>query len=405
MKKYLGISALGIKLAECKSKEELSSAEFANHLQKHRGVEVKEDSDLVIHRFAPASSAIVKAPKIPSKAKLQSLAEARGMPWEDGMASRAQTWWASDERVDSEGDIIRQSWSFTEFSKNSPMPFGHRWSEPPIGRFIDWEVLHRDEKDYTGPALHLLGIFASKDTSEWADTIMRLVQSGMLPGASVGFQAGKVINVIDEEERNQLGLGPWGLIFENNTLLETSPVTIPANPGAVTSDMMKSIHTEDIAILRKIKRRSCSSEEDFDTWQKSIIGVAKAVWPKADFKDYGLEDNILEHEEPHVKKKDITVVPKDGDDNPIELLRENNSLLRELVKSFNGLSGIVASSHADIQDALDARAATDDDDDEPELDDDGNPVVTPDEEDKDKSMADLVGQLSAAVKNTADLLG
>jgi hypothetical protein len=401
MKKYLGISALGIKLAECKSKEELNSAEFACHLQKHRGIEVKEDSDLVLHRFTPTSSVATKAP--PKKAALQKLVEARGMPWDDAFMGRTQTWWASDERVDSEGDIIRQSWTFDEFAKNSPMPFGHRWSEPPIGRFVDWEILQRDEKDYTGPALHLLGIFATKETSEWADTIMRLVKSGMLPGVSVGFQAGKVINVVDEAERSELGLGPWGLVFENNTLLETSPVTIPANPGAVTSDMMKSIHAEDIAMLREIKRRSCSDEEDFDNWQKSIIGVAKAVWPKADFKDYGLEDNILEHEEPHVKTKDITVVPKDGDDNT-ELLRENNSLLRELVTSFNTLSGIVAASHADIQTALDARAQDDEDEeDEDEMEDEKKKPE--DDEDEEKSLENLVGSLSSAIKHTENLLG
>lgn len=381
---YHGISEVAVKLATLKSAEVLDEKGLERFLGKRRHVREDDDSLSTFHKMTGAPILTAKAP---SKAQLQTLAEKRGMPWDDALAARAQTWWASDERVDGEGDIIRQDWDFKEFEKNSPMPFGHRWSEPPVGRFIDWDIRHRSDGDYNGPALHLLGLFATG--SEWADEIMRLVQGGFLPGASVGFQAGKVINVVDEDERQALGLGPWGLIFEQNTLLETSPVTIPANPGAHVSEMMKGLKCRDVFLLTEIKRRYCDDEEEFVGWQKAIIEVAGAIWPKAKFEVHDLgDDDILEAApEADIDETKTTVpVTRTTDD----LIAENNALLRELTKAFNGLASTVTAAMADVQDALDVRAR------EPEIPDNG--------EDNDV-LAGLVGSLSEAVKRAGHLCG
>jgi len=374
MTKYLGISEVAVKMATIKSAEVLDEKGLARIFQKRGRALTKDDDPQTIRKMT--GGPILQA-KAPSKAQLQKLAEARGMPWDDELAKRAQTWWASDERVDSEGDIIRQDWEFGEFEKNSPMPFGHRWSEPPVGRFIDWDIRHRSDGDYSGPALHLLGLFATG--SEWADEVMRLVQGGFLPGASVGFQAGKVINVVDEDERQALGLGPWGLVFEQNTLLETSPVTIPANPGAHVSEMMKGLKCRDVFLLTEIKRRYCDDEEEFAGWQKAVIEMAEAIWPKAKFEVHDLGDeDILESapEDDADNGRVMVPVPEDVG----ALLAENNALMREMAKAFNGLAATVTAAMSDVQDALDVRAK------EPE-----NP-------DGDNGLAGVFGSLSDAVE-------
>jgi len=159
--------------------------------------------------------------------------------------------------------------------------------------------VQRSEPDYKGPALWLLNLFATKDDWEWADTIFRLVKSGFLLSGSVGFWSSKVIDIRDEEERGELGLGRWGLIFEENHLLEYSPTTIPANPGAhaIARDLQRIgkardslpdatmlLQPQDVTMLREIVRRDIGN--DRQAWidaETAILHVARSVWPDEEF--------------------------------------------------------------------------------------------------------------------------
>jgi hypothetical protein len=223
--------------------------------------------------------------RVPDLDSVKSLVSARGMEWRDEYKDRVIPYFASDERVDGHGDIVRQSWIMDEFEKNSPMPYSHEWFAPPIGRSIDWRVVQRNEPDYTGDALWLLALFATKDDWEWADTIFRLVKSGFLPSGSVGFWSAKVIDVKDDDERAELGLGRWGLVFEENHLLEYSPTTIPANAGAHTiarslPGQAKNLQPHDVTMLRELIRQDCG--DDRQAWinaEQSILQVARSIWP------------------------------------------------------------------------------------------------------------------------------
>lgn len=214
---------------------------------------------------------------------VQELAEARGITWTDDMKDRVVPYWGSDERIDSDGDLVMQEWDFTIFEDNSVMPYSHRWGDPPIGKAIDFRVLQRKDDKYEGLALYILGLFATEEMSPFAEHIFRLVKSGFLPAISMGFYPQTVINVTDEEERQELGLGRWGYILGNNMLLEASPTTLPANSGAlrITASMNKAkqkdgLTAEDFNVLRELIRQEKASK-DASAWREEDRAWAKAI--------------------------------------------------------------------------------------------------------------------------------
>ncbi len=193
----------------------------------------------------------------PSPERIEELARAAGIKFEDGMELRVQPFWASDERVDRDGDIIRQNWELAEFLKNPIILFGHQWGTAPIGVSLITEVRDRVDDNFQGRALFMLPMFATAEQSDEADRVFRLVRAGFLKTGSVGFFPMEVIVVEDPEERATLGLGRFGVIFNRSKLIEFSMVSVPANPGAHTLAAMKALTEVDVATLREFRRREC----------------------------------------------------------------------------------------------------------------------------------------------------
>jgi len=228
------------------------------------------------------------APTPPSPEELQQLAAKRGFPWDKQYPDRMKTWWASDERVDAHGDIVKQNWNFDEFSKNSPMPFNHQWYGLTVGKHLDWKVAERRSADYSGPALWLCGVFATAETDPDADRVFRHVDAGLLPAGSVGFYSNKVVDVKDEEERKKLGLGRYGYILDDNHLLEFSPTMIGANPGALTTFQNAKarglLKPEDMQHLRELQRRAIiRGAGDVQAWtetDRQFRSLSKLLFPQ-----------------------------------------------------------------------------------------------------------------------------
>ena len=249
-----------------------------------------------------ASKAQGPSPAVPDTAGLEALVMARGIPTDAVDLSRVVPYWASDERVDGHGDIVKQAWHFDEFEKNSPMPYSHEWDRPPIGRHIGWEVAARKDGDYSGPALWLLALFAKAGDFEWADSIYRLVKSGILVGGSVGFYSTKLIDVKDDEERAKLGLGRWGYILDENHLLEFSPTTIGANAGAVAilpEAKQRGLEAADVQVLREIYRQDVAkgsrSSQEWEEIDGKLRGAASTLFPGARFNRHkSLDEPIVE---------------------------------------------------------------------------------------------------------------
>jgi hypothetical protein len=230
---------------------------------------------------------------VPELDELKKLAISRGIEWRDGYEKRVLPYWASDARGDRHGDVVDQSWDFTEYQDNPIMLFSHDWSAPPIGGVLDWDVTPRKTHNYEGDALRLLSLFADEDTSAHADSIFRLANAGFLKAGSVGFFPGQVIEVKDKRERQELGIADWGLLFLQNKLIEWSPCSVPANPGAGRDlQAAKSaglIVAGDVQALREMKRIELSSTGRSDRFKREdamIVGTWKYLYPEVRIPDH-----------------------------------------------------------------------------------------------------------------------
>lgn len=119
----------------------------------------------------------------------------------------------SDETIDRMGDVIRASgWDLTNFKKNPIALFNHK-SDFPVGK---WTNLRIDGNSLRG---HLE--LAAKGISARIDELIGLVEAGILRAVSVGFH---------HIESKPLGKG---IEFVKQELVETSLVSVPANPNAL----------------------------------------------------------------------------------------------------------------------------------------------------------------------------
>lgn len=122
----------------------------------------------------------------------------------------------SDETPDRMGDIIKaDGWDLRSFLRNPIALLNHR-ADQPIGT---WSSLRVEGNALVGK-LQL----APEGTSDRIDEIRRLVAAGILRAVSVGFR--------EIESRPREGV-KHGQTFVRQELVETSLVSVPANPNAL----------------------------------------------------------------------------------------------------------------------------------------------------------------------------
>jgi HK97 family phage prohead protease len=134
----------------------------------------------------------------------------------------------SDGTVDRYGDIVEpDGWDLRNFKKNPIALFGHS-SSFPIGKWSDLRV-------EAGKLIGRLNL-AKRGTSQRLDELIGLVEQGILRAVSVGFMAVKA-EPLDAEK-------PYGAQrYLKSELLETSLVSVPANPAAIA--LAKSLNVSD----------------------------------------------------------------------------------------------------------------------------------------------------------------
>ena len=122
----------------------------------------------------------------------------------------------SDETPDLMDDIILQDgWDLDNFKENPIALFGHN-STFPIGK---WKNVHVKNKQLRG-TLEL----APRGTSQRIDELINLIEAGVLRAVSVGFRP------IESKPRPETD---WGYFYIKQRLMETSLVSVPANPNAL----------------------------------------------------------------------------------------------------------------------------------------------------------------------------
>src|SRR6478752_4243619 len=133
----------------------------------------------------------------------------------------------SDDSRDRMGDVIDpKGWQLGNFKRNPMALFNHN-SNFPIGH---WENVRVEGSRLVGQLK-----LAARGTSDRIDEIISLVEQGILRAVSVGFSPLAKRELDDGRIR-----------FTKQELLETSLVSIPANPAAV--QLAKSLDVSDDTI-------------------------------------------------------------------------------------------------------------------------------------------------------------
>jgi len=130
----------------------------------------------------------------------------------------------SDDTKDRMGDVIDPSgWVLDNFKRNPVALFNHN-SSFPIGT---WENVRKAGGKLVGNLK-----LAAKGTSDRIDEIRSLVEQGVLRAVSVGF-----LPVLSK------AMDDGGTRYVKTELIETSLVSIPANPAAI--QLAKSLNVSD----------------------------------------------------------------------------------------------------------------------------------------------------------------
>lgn len=187
---------------------------------------------------------------------------------------------ASGSNPDRDGDVLlAKGWKLDNYKNNPVFLWAHQGREPPVGKTID--IFNTDNELVQDVQ------FAAKgsDYDEWPthipspDTLLKLYKNGFLNAVSVGFMPIKWANVEDENTRNQLGLGRWGVLFEEQELLELSSVTVPSNPNALRLAVSSGlIESKDLQAFQSPEEQLVTQIKSFmRSYESGQMSLVKAL--------------------------------------------------------------------------------------------------------------------------------
>jgi HK97 family phage prohead protease len=162
----------------------------------------------------------------------------------------------SDATPDRYGDVIMpDGWDLKNFNKNPIALFGHR-SDFPIGRWKNLQV--------TDGALRGHLVMAPEGTSDRIDELRKLIAAGILKAVSVGFRP------IESEPLS------GGTKYIKSELVETSLVSVPANPNALMTCKALGVSRQTLKmVFNNINMRTHVSVKNNATISERIA-LAKA---------------------------------------------------------------------------------------------------------------------------------
>lgn len=131
---------------------------------------------------------------------------------------------ASTPDVDRYDDIIEAPWKLKNFRANPVIPWGHDYSQPPIGRAVDV----REE----GGVLIAEIEWDMHESNPLGMLVGSQYRREMLSAVSVGFYPGTSVKRASLDKADPRFAEGWGMVHSHNELLEISAVSIPANPHA-----------------------------------------------------------------------------------------------------------------------------------------------------------------------------
>lgn len=175
----------------------------------------------------------------------------------------------TDESVDSDGDIITLAgWDLTRFVSNPVFLWGHDGrSTPPIGKAIKIAM----EPHAQTPRALVDVEYAPKDAFEFADTIFQLAKRGFVNATSAGFRVLEIAQLTDKQ-RQEMGLGVYGIKSLKQQLYEISNVSMPANENALRAELKTMVDAGSIEdrVRREFEKTFPLTERDLQARLKEI---------------------------------------------------------------------------------------------------------------------------------------
>jgi HK97 family phage prohead protease/HK97 family phage major capsid protein len=230
----------------------------------------------------------------------------------------------SDETPDRLGDVVSSAgWDIKNFLRNPVALFNHN-ANFPVGK---WESLRVENKALRG---HLQ--LAPAGTSARIDEIRKLVECGILKAVSVGFKP-----IESKPLTNQKNAGEH---FLRQELVETSLVSVPANPNALAVAKSLQISAETIDLVfaehgnqrRAIKRRGVNGGHAEVSSRNRRKGGAMSLAQRikdAEARKVALRDKLNEHMN-SVDDSNVT-------DTQLELTNELTARLTQEEKSLTAM--------------------------------------------------------------------
>lgn len=175
----------------------------------------------------------------------------------------------TDESVDSDGDIITLSgWDLTRFVQNPVFLWGHDGrSVPPIGKAVSIQM----EPHAKTPRALVDVEYAPKDAFEFADTIYQLAKRGFVNATSAGFRVLEIAQLTDKQ-RQDMGIGMFGIKSLKQQLYEISNVSMPANENALRAELKTMVDKGvlDDGVRRNFEKTFPLTEKDLQARLKEI---------------------------------------------------------------------------------------------------------------------------------------
>ena len=146
----------------------------------------------------------------------------------------------SDSKTDRDGDQVKSDgWKLTEYRKNPVVLLGHNYGDVPVAKTK--KVWVDSDKNQLMFDIE----FPEPEVSSIGDSLYKLYKAGYMKATSVGFMPNH--DKIEYPKRKQGKANqPWR-VFNEQTLLEISLVSVPANPRALlTSKSIRKAIDDDI---------------------------------------------------------------------------------------------------------------------------------------------------------------
>jgi HK97 family phage prohead protease len=210
----------------------------------------------------------------------------------------------SDETPDRMNDVISaEGWDITNFKRN-PIALWNHSAMHPIGRWTNIRV--------DGGALRGHLELAPKGASSRIDEIRALIDAGILQAVSVGFRP------LESKPRKSADGTVGGEIYLRQELIETSLVSVPANPNALA--VAKALHisseTQDLVFAKHgnrdtVKHRSLTAKHG-DTSSRerkgSVMSLAQRIIDLQTYignKSAELDAHLANQDDSNVKETDL----------------------------------------------------------------------------------------------------